>query len=113
MRTFEAPQGYWENEDFGVWIREDGKLVGRLDPHLEVMNKSPTGYSWGYGGSGPAQLAFALLVAVIGIECAQDPRMFQRFKGDVIAKLDKAKGWKLTEDEILAWARQNEKRLAS
>ena len=29
---------------------------------LKVFNHSPSGFSWGYGGSGPAQLALAILL---------------------------------------------------
>jgi hypothetical protein len=31
-----------------------------------VRNHSPTGFGWGYGGSGPAQLALALLIEATG-----------------------------------------------
>src|SRR6059036_1653610 len=33
---------------------------------LEIRNHSPTGFQWGYAGSGPAQLALALLVDALG-----------------------------------------------
>lgn len=32
-----------------------------LDLRLELRNHSPTGFDWGYCGSGPAQLALAIL----------------------------------------------------
>jgi hypothetical protein len=56
-----------------VWF-EDAKAGNTsLDPErhqlplrLEVRNHSPTGFAWGYGGSGPAQLALALLVDALG-----------------------------------------------
>jgi len=32
-----------------------------LDARLDLYNHSPTGFEWGYGGSGPAQLALAIL----------------------------------------------------
>lgn len=32
-----------------------------LDPRNDLMNHSPDGFEYGYGGSGPAQLALALL----------------------------------------------------
>ena len=101
MRTFEALFGYWDDGD--VWVCWDGKRVAKLDPHFEVMNKSPTGFSWGYSGSGPAQLAFALLAAVIGTERASNPYMFQRFKQEVIGQLDQHKGWIMTEEFIGKW----------
>lgn len=38
------------------------KVDGRALPlRLGVRNHSPTGFSWGYNGSGPAQLALAIL----------------------------------------------------
>jgi hypothetical protein len=37
-----------------------------LPLHLEVFNHSPAGFEWGYGGSGPAQLALALLMDATG-----------------------------------------------
>ena len=43
----------------------DGQLLGQLG-HL-VMH-SPTGMNWGYGGSGPSDLARSLLVAALGDE---------------------------------------------
>src|SRR2546426_5830744 len=33
----------------------------RSNPRLDLWNHSPTGFECGYGGSGPAQLALALL----------------------------------------------------
>ena len=32
------------------------------EPSQELWNHSPDGFNWGYGGSGPAQLALALLL---------------------------------------------------
>jgi hypothetical protein len=54
----------------------------------KVINHSPTGFAWGYGGSGPAQLALAILLAC----CPKDVaiRNYQRFKREVIAGLPKA-----------------------
>ena len=37
---------------------------------LAVRSHSPTGPAWGYGGSGPAQLALAILLAVTDPETA-------------------------------------------
>src|SRR5262245_22144387 len=39
-----------------------GRQRSPLPLCLELRNHSPTGFEWGYGGSGPAQLALALLV---------------------------------------------------
>lgn len=37
-----------------------------LSPRNDVRNHSPDGFQWGYGGSGPAQLALALCLDVLG-----------------------------------------------
>lgn len=66
-----------------VWINDT-----RLDPapSLKLRNHSPTGFSWGYGGSGPAQLALAILLKASG-----DPVLalaeYQGFKQSIIARL--------------------------
>jgi hypothetical protein len=69
-----------------------------LNPRLDLWNHSPTGYEWGYGGSGPAQLALALLA-----DCLDDEGdaigWHQDFKSAVVAGLPYA-GWTLTEEEI-------------
>jgi hypothetical protein len=51
----------------------------------KLYNHSPDGFNWGYGGSGPAQLALALLLKFTTMEKAM--RLHQQFKWDVIATL--------------------------
>lgn len=70
------------------------------DP-VDLANKSPTGFAWGYGGSGPAQLALAILAHYLAddrkaLEC------YQTFKDAVIAHFDQDKPWTLRPDEIRA-----------
>ena len=43
-----------------------GGVARPLDPRLDLRNHSPTGLNWAYGGSGPAQLALALLADALG-----------------------------------------------
>ena len=45
-------------EGHAVIVVVDGRP---LNPRLDLWSHSPTGFEWGYGGSGPAQLALALL----------------------------------------------------
>ena len=56
----------------------------RLDagPSQRVWNHSPDGFAWGYGGSGPAQLALALLIHA-GVHPDAAIRLHQRFKDRV------------------------------
>ena len=51
-----------------------------------VWNHSPDGFNWGYSGSGPAQLALALLLRA-GCSHELAVRLHQQFKHDVIAPL--------------------------
>lgn len=63
----------------------DGELLDPA-PSLNVWNHSPDGFNWGYAGSGPAQLALAILLAA-GVRSDRAARLHQRFKFDWIATL--------------------------
>lgn len=73
-----------------------------LDPSRSqrVWNHSPDGFQWGYGGSGPSQLALAILLDVTSDE-ELSVRLHQDFKRDKIATLGDS--FVLTIDEIHAW----------
>ena len=75
----------------------DVQGIRPLPLRLDLRNHSPTGFEWGYGGSGPAQLALALLADVFDDVFAL--RHYQDFKWEVVAKL-RYKGWTLRETEI-------------
>lgn len=45
-----------------VWVVENGEST----PLRHIMRHSPTGLAWGYGGSGPADLARSILADVLG-----------------------------------------------
>lgn len=65
-------------------IYADGEQVN-LSRSLKVRNHSPSGFSFGYLGSGPAQSALALLLLVTDEATAL--RLYQRFKREVISQL--------------------------
>ena len=75
-----------------------------LDPAASqaVFNHSPDGFAWGYHGSGPAQLALAILLRV-GVERATAVRIHQHFKREHIAPLPMNQGFVMTLD-VEAWA---------
>ena len=82
-------------EGYAVIVTVDGR---RLNPRLDLWNHSPTGFEWGYCGSGPAQLALAILAN----HCGNDKQAFNfhhRFKWAVVAELPR-RLWTLTSDEI-------------
>lgn len=60
----------------GVWLD--------LEESQGVWNHSPTGFAWGYGGSGPAQLALAILLRFTDADTAT--ALHQQFKWDHVAR---------------------------
>ena len=74
--------------------------VRELDPAFDLANHSPTGFSWGYCGSGPAQLALAILADVFRPRREYARRFYQEFKRRVIAALPGDQDWELTEERV-------------
>lgn len=79
-----------------------------LPPRLDLRRHSIAGFEWGYHGSGPAQLALALLAHHFRrpgsgmlkrdgdeLACA----LYQWFKFEVVGGLDEP-GWTLTTDDV-------------
>ena len=56
---------------------------------LMVRNHSPDGFNWGYGGSGPAQLALSICLELF--DDAYAPLNYQDLKFDHIAGLPMGK----------------------
>jgi hypothetical protein len=69
-----------------------------LPPRQDLRNHSPDGYNWGYSGSGPAQLALALLADALGDD-EKAQRFYQDYKFKVIARLQDDK-WGLSQEDI-------------
>jgi len=93
--------------------RDDGCLVvvlgnGGLRPLTHHVHHSPTGFEWGYAGSGPADLAMSILADAAPelFDDAEEPPvppwLYQRFKRDVIAGLPRD-GWLIDQAGVLAW----------
>jgi len=82
MKTY---SGKFDNESwYQVWLNGEMFSPSRS---LKIRNHSPDGYAWSYFGSGPAQLALAILLEETDEETAQD--LYQEFKSKVIANLEK------------------------
>ena len=69
-----------------------------LNPRCDLWGHSPSGFEWGYGGSGPAQLALALLADHLSDD-DQAVLHHQDFKRTVVAGLPYP-GWTLTSQQI-------------
>ncbi len=66
-----------------VFLNGEPLMPGRS---IKVMNHSPDGFNWGYGGSGPAQLALAIMLELVG-----HGNGYQDFKWSVISYLPQNK----------------------
>jgi hypothetical protein len=80
--------------------RETDDGGGPLPPRLDLWDHSPTGFEWGYNGSGPAQLALAIASDAVGDEWAR--WNYQAFKFAVVGRLPH-EGWIMTQAEVLDW----------
>ena len=94
-----------------VWVEVGVKLPdvsasvlfverGPLPLRLETRGHSPTGLAWGYGGSGPAQLALALLTDALG-DLEKAVQHYQDFKGAVVANW--GEHWSISQQDIRAF----------
>lgn len=108
--------------EVAITRQEDG---GVAQPFRQsVVWHSPAGFEWGYGGSGPADLALNLLVDALGEDPAAVERYFrgggdpestwaprsvplhQAFKAQHIAPLPRNEPWSITQEAIVRWVEQ-------
>ena len=85
---------------------QTGNAMRALPLRLDIANHSPTGFDWGYAGSGPAQLALAILADALGNDERAD-WLHQAFKRDRIATLLEDFNWQMTVAEVLLWVEKN------
>jgi hypothetical protein len=86
-----------------------------IRPLEHYPHHSPSGFAWGYGGSGPADLARCILLDHYGVVPARSGRLYppgpgelpvsyQAFKFAVIARLPQGEAWSITSRQIEEWA---------
>ena len=99
----------------GIVLRRDELGVHTNVPHL-VTHHSPNGYEFGYGGSGPADLALNIVELVLRRmgyegptmkchqgECLEEAwRLHQAFKFDFVAGVER-QGGIIPYDTVVAW----------
>lgn len=88
-----------------VCVRE-GALRRELAARKDLANHSPDGFEWSYAGSGPAQLALAILADHFGDD-RRALAIYQSFKFKIIAALPREQ-WLLTEDRVETSVREIE-----
>jgi len=83
---------------------------GNLPLYLDEENHSPTGFEWGYLGSGPSQLAYAILRSYfVLVEKESISRAISRAKGhharfkqDFVAKW-RGDEWEINSEQVSFW----------
>ena len=71
---------------------------GAASPLQHHRQHSPDGFEWGYAGSGPADLALALCIDVLGSVPAT--AVYQAVKNDLIAGIA-SDSWELSDAAVL------------
>lgn len=77
------------------------------DRSLEVYNHSPTGFEWGYGGSGPSQTALAILLELTDDE-PLSLQLYHQFKSEVVAHMP-YREWTINAQRTMEWVQKNKK----
>ena len=87
-------------DTFVTVTRDEGVETLPLSPSLKLRNHSPTGFEWGYMGSGPSQLSLAILLDYFGYDNAEMALdLYQDFKMLTVARFSKPE-WTLTAEDI-------------
>lgn len=91
--------GEWNDAHWYGTVRLDGIVLDPA-PSQRVANHSPDGFSWGYAGSGPSQLALAILLRVT--DRATAVRHYRAFCREVLANVPSNSPLDVTLD-VAAW----------
>ena len=110
-QPFEESRASNETDIVYVGYRQRGRTIVEKQPDqeqltpdrsLELANHSPSGFAWGYCGSGPAQFALTIL-----LDYTDDEEValveYMAFKTEVVSQLECTEPdgcWRLTEREI-------------
>lgn len=76
-----------------------GATAKPLNPRLDLISKSPTGFAWGFAGSGPHQLAVALLADAIGDDRVALALM-SPFAHRVLASIPADEPWSMSDTVV-------------
>ena len=98
LPEYEALAG--DAEDVVLWRTLEGEAHVSV-PH--AARHSPTGIEWGYGGSGPADLALSVLLALTDEQAAN--ALYHRFKHEVVAAVPED-GGVLRAADVRRWVKR-------
>jgi len=86
-----------QSENIDIFVKEDGKIKKLA----HIVRHSPTGFQFGYGGSGPADTALSILTDCVGADVAN--AFYQKFKSEFVASWGDS--FEITAKEIKDWLR--------
>lgn len=92
-------RGKRDGEDKPVVTRNGKVFTAAASQRL--WNHSPCGFEWSYGGSGPAQLALAILLSVTR-DRDRAVYLHQAFKREYVSQWPR-EYWEVTAEEVLGW----------
>lgn len=101
-----------------VYDTLDGTYAN-LPLFLEEVNHSPTGFEWGYRGSGPSQLAYAILRTFFEHSEGYTPEdakqaaqaNYMRFKDDVVCnRFGRSHEWVLFSYDVYLWLQEHQRK---
>jgi hypothetical protein len=79
---------------------------GAVSPLRHLVLHSPDGFEYGYGGSGPSDLARSIIGHHLGTDDPA-PVVYQTFKWEFVARWDQGLSvHQITSEEIEAWMAQ-------
>ncbi len=104
-----------------VVVSSNGRNKMISSPLHHVVRHSPSGFEWGYAGSGPADTSLSILADYFGERPTKDvvyygrgkavhPALYQQFKRDFIVSAPE-KGFTITSDQIKDWLAEHADRL--
>jgi hypothetical protein len=93
--------------DCRVLVIDGDAMKSRPLPLRKEVRLHSEEFAWAYQGSGPAQLALALLCDAVGERRAKP--LYQEFKRQRIATLEEDQDWEMTQADIVAWVEQQER----
>lgn len=85
----------------GQYIDGNAVITVNEKPLKHIVRHSPTGFSWGYGGSGPADTALSVLTDLFGGFSDLADIFYLGFKWDFVAFWGEK--WQIDESEIDKW----------
>ncbi len=80
-----------------VMVRDAQAQRGPV-PLQHVIRHSPTGLEWGYGGSGPADLALSILADYFGEAADLPAAVFAGYTSKGQDAIERTKAWKIYQD---------------